>query len=110
MKSFPGPQVEEILEPEKDTPMDTSEVTAESAHSPPGEKADSTVETSDVPMKTEAPEGSPQGEVSGVKTERAEGSPLGEESETRDVHMDVTEEEEVNDEMAGKASFSPYRG
>ena len=57
-----------------------------------------------MPMKTEAPEGSPQGEVSGVKTERAEGSPLGEESETKDVHMDVTEEEEVNDEMTGKAS------
>ena len=95
--------MEEILEPEKDTPTDASEVTAESAHSPPGETADSTVETSDVPMKTEAPEGSPQGEVSGVRTERAEGSPLGEESETKDVHMDVTEEE-VNDEMAGKAS------
>ena len=71
-------------------------------------------------MKTEAPEGSPQGEVSGVKTELAEGSPLGEESETKDVHMDVTEEQ-VNDEMAGKAKlstgrgsharhFSPYRG
>ena len=103
LEKLPSPQVEEILEPEKDTPMDTSEVTAESAHSPPGETADSTVETSDVPMKTEAPEGSPQGEVSGVKTERAEGSPLGEESETKDVHMDVTEEE-VNDEMAGKAS------
>ena len=87
LEKLPSPQVEEILEPEKDTPMDTSEVTAESAHSPPGETADSTVETSDVPMKTEAPEG----------------SPLGEESETKDVHMDVTEEE-VNDEMAGKAS------
>ena len=103
LEKLPSPQVEEILEPEKDTPMDASEVTAEAAHSPPGETADSTVETSDVPMKTEAPEGSPQGEVSGVKAERAEGSPLGEESETKDVHMDVTEEE-VNDEMAGKAS------
>ena len=57
--------------------MDASEATAEAAHSPPGETADSTVETSDVPMKTEAPEGSPQEEVSGVKVEHAEGSPTG---------------------------------
>ena len=119
LEKLPSPQVEEILEPEKDTPMDTSEVTAESAHSPPGETADSTVETSDVPMKTEAPEGSPQGEVSGVKTERAEGSPLGEESETKDVHMDHRGGGQRRDGRQGKLStrrgsharhFSPYRG
>ena len=50
--------MEEILEPEKGTPMDASEATAEAAHSPPRETADSTIETP-VPMKTEAPEGSP---------------------------------------------------
>ena len=59
LEKLPSPQVEEILEPEKDTPMDASEATAEAAHSPPGETADSTVETPDVPMKTEAPEGYP---------------------------------------------------
>ena len=83
--------------------MDASEATAEAAHSPPSETADSTVETSDVPMKTEAPEGYPQEEVSGVKVEHAEGSPLREESEFKDEHMDATEEE-VNDETTGKAS------
>ena len=56
-------------------------------------------------MKTEAPEGSPQEEVSRVKVEHAEGSPLGEESEFKDEHMDATEEE-VNDETTGKASSS----
>ena len=38
LEKLPGPQVEEILEPEKDSPMDTS-ATAEAAHSPPGETA-----------------------------------------------------------------------
>ena len=41
LEKLPSPQVEEILEPEKDTPMDASEATAEAAHSPPGETADS---------------------------------------------------------------------
>ena len=95
LEKLPSPQVEEILEPEKDTPMDTSDATAEAAHSPPGETADSAkVETPDVPMKTEAPEGSSQGEGSGVKVEHTEGSPQGEESESKDEHMGVTEEGE----------------
>ena len=101
LEKLPSPQVEEILEPEKDTPMDASEATAEAAHSPPGETADSAkVETPDVPMKTEAPEGSPQEEVSGVKVEHAEGSPPEEESESKDEHMGATEE--VNDETTDK--------
>ena len=54
-------------------------------------------------MKTEAPEGSPQEEVSGVKVDHAEGSPFGEELEFKDEHMDAAEEE-VNDETTGKAS------
>ena len=91
LEKLPGPQVEEILEPEKDTPMDTSDATAEAAHSPPGETADSAkVETPDVPMKTEAPEGSPH----------TEGSPQGEESESKDEHMGATEE--VNDDATDK--------
>eukprot|EP00439_Symbiodinium_sp_Y106_P050184 s6932_g6.t1 len=45
-------------------------------------------------MKTEAPEGPPQGEGSGVKVEHTEGSPQGEESESKDEHMGVTEEGE----------------
>ena len=101
LEKLPGPQVEEILEPEKDTPMDTSDATAEAAHSPPGETADSAkVETPDVPMKTEAPEGSPQAEGSGVKVEHTEGSPQGEESESKDEHMGATEE--VNDDATDK--------
>ena len=101
LEKLPSPQVEEILEPEKDTPMDTSDATAEAAHSPPGETADSAkVETPDVPMKTEAPEGSPQGEGSGVKVEHTEGSPQGEESESKDEHMGATED--VNDDAADK--------
>ena len=101
LEKLPSPQVEEILEPEKDTPMDTSDATAEAAHSPPGETADSAkVETPDVPMKTEAPEGSPQGEGSGVKVEHTEGSPQGEESESKDEHMGATED--VNDDATDK--------
>ena len=93
LEKLPSPQVEEILEPEKDTPMDTSDATAEAAHSPPGETADSAkVETPDVPMKTEAPEGSPQGEGSGVKVQHTEGSPQGEESESKDEHMEVNDD------------------
>ena len=116
LEKLPSPQVDEILEPEKDTSMDASEATAEAAHSPPGETADSTVETPDVPMKTEAPEGSPQEEVSGVKVEHAEGSPLGEESEFKDEHMGATQR---RDNGQGKLStrrgsharhFSPHRG
>ena len=76
------------------------------AHSPPGETADSAkVETPDVPMKTEAPEGSPQGEGSGVKVEHTEGSPQGEESESKDEHMGATEE--ANDDATDKEG-SPH--
>ena len=99
LEKLPGPQVEEILEPEKDTPMDTSDATAEAAHSPPGETADSAkVETPDVPMKTEAPEGSPH----------TEGSPQGEESESKDEHMGATEE--VNDDATDKESKDEHMG
>ena len=81
----------------------SSVATAETAHPPQGETADSAeVETPDVPMQTEAPEGSPQGEGSGVKAEDTEGSPLGEELESKDEHMDA--KEEVNDDVADKES------
>ena len=43
-------------------------------------------------METEAPESSPQGEVSGVKVEPAESSPQGEASATVDDPMGVAEE------------------
>ena len=93
LEKLPGPQVEEILEPEVDISMETSDATAETAHPPQGETADSAeVETPDVPMQTEAPEGSPQGEGSGVKAEDTEGSPLGEKLESKDEHMDAKEE------------------
>ena len=105
LEKLPSPQVEEILEPEKDTPMDASEATAEAAHSPPGETADSAkVETPDVPMKTEAPEGSSQEEVSGVKVEHAEGSPPGkegspqEEESMPDISPHTEDEGELHDQ------------
>ena len=49
-------------------------------------------ETPDVPMETEVPESSPQGEVSGMKVGPAESSPQGEVSATVDEHMGDAEE------------------
>ncbi|CAE7272629.1 hypothetical protein AK812_SmicGene40144 [Symbiodinium microadriaticum] len=77
-QSFNGPYIlaclektfkaEEVIEPEKETPMDTSEVATRSADLPQGETAGSAkTETPDVPIETEAPESSPQGKASGVK-------------------------------------------
>ena len=104
----------------RDTPMDTSEATAQPARSPPTKTADSAkVETPDVPMKTEAPEGSPQEEVSGVKVEHTESSPPEEESESKDEHMGATGGGQRRDDGQGRLStrrgiharhFSPHRG
>ena len=88
---------------EEPVPMDTAEARQENATSsavdaetgdlPQGKMPDTAETTTpDVPMETEAPESSPQGEVSGVKVETAEGSLQGEGSATVDDAMGVAEE------------------
>ena len=65
LDKLPAPHVEEVVEPE-DVPMDTSDVAAGSADLPQGKTAGSAkTEPTDVPMETDAPESSPQGEASG---------------------------------------------
>ena len=75
LEKLPGPTVEEV-----DEPMDAVDSSKDApADSPLGERAESSNQNaSNVPMETDAPEGSPQGVGSGVKVEQAEGSLQGE--------------------------------
>ena len=124
LDQLPKPQIEEVEEP---VPMDTAEAPQENATSsavdaeagdlPQGKMPDSAEATTpDVPMETEAPESSPQGEASGVKVEPAESSPPGEASATVDDPMGVAEEvkeEEVDltthDEEVMPPDLSPEK-
>ena len=121
--------MEELLdqEAEEPVPMDTAEapqenatffgVDAEAGDLPQGKMPDpAEATTPDVPMETEAPESSPQGEASGVKVEPAESSPPGEASATVDDPMGVAEEvkeEEVDltthDEEVMPPDISPEK-
>eukprot|EP00439_Symbiodinium_sp_Y106_P039031 s2383_g4.t1 len=88
-------RVEEILEPEKDTPMDASEATAEAAHSPPGETADS---AKALHQKTESKDehmGATE-EVNDETTDK-EGSPQEEES-MPDISPHTEDEGELHDQ------------
>ena len=110
---LPVPHVEEVVEPEN-VPMDTSEVAAGSADLPQGETVGpAKTEPTDVPMETEAPESSPQGEASGVKVEPTESSPPGEESATKDEHMgdddEPMAEESSSSEEESMPSISPEK-
>ncbi|CAE7386490.1 der, partial [Symbiodinium necroappetens] len=110
----PVPQVEEVVDPEQDAPMDTSDVAAGSADLPPGKMAGSAkTETPDVPMETDAPESSPPGEESGVKVEPTESSLPGEASVTKDEHMGDNDEsmapESSSSEEAPMPDISPEK-
>ena len=109
LDNLPIPVVEEVVEPE---PMDTSDVAAGSANLPHGKTAGSAkTEPTDVPMETEAPESSPQGEASGVKVEPTEGSPQGEDTVAKDEHMGDNDEpmaqESSSSEEASMPDISP---
>ena len=103
LKSFPAPHIE-VVEPEN-VPMDTSE--AGPANLSQDKTAGSAkAEPTDVPMETDAPEHSPQGETSGVKVEPAESSLPGEESATKEEHMGDNNDEPMAEESSSSEEAS----
>ncbi|CAE7322218.1 unnamed protein product, partial [Symbiodinium sp. CCMP2456] len=90
------------------------ELYTRSADLPPGKMAGSAkTEAPDVPMETEAPESSSQGEECGVKVEPSESSLLEEASNTKDEHMGDNDEpmapESSSSEEASTPDISPEK-